>query len=98
MLHHHGSTDATQEQVVVCVVAGILERDVLEQTAVHNQKAVYLGLHLPASAEHASGELFSLLKLSPQEEMSNNFFKTCGGEAATMICNVTYPPFLKGPH
>ena len=43
---HSGSTEETQEQVVVCVVVGISDRDIMEQAAVHSQKVVFMGPQL----------------------------------------------------
>ena len=49
MRGRRGSTEATQDQVVVCVVTCVPDRHVLEQTTVYAQDVVGPGAHLLAA-------------------------------------------------
>ena len=46
------SMEASHDQVMVCVVTGILDRNILEQTSVHPKDVVRLGTHLLATIDN----------------------------------------------
>ena len=48
------AVEATHNQVMVCVVPGVLDGHILEKTAVRSNYVVRLGPHLMAMTEHAS--------------------------------------------
>ena len=75
----HGSTDATQDQVMVCAGPCVSDRHVLEQTMVCAQNVVGPVVQLPYSAENA----LCLAVLQPWlvswEEVPIRVLKPCRG-------------------
>ena len=70
MCGRRGSTEAPQEQVVVCVVTCILEHYVLEQTTVYAQDVVGPGAQLPAAPVHGPCAVVIKPRLVPWEEVA----------------------------
>ena len=48
------ATEAAQDQVVVRVVPGVSDSNILEQTAFYSKDEICLGLHLLSVTEHST--------------------------------------------
>ena len=80
VFHCGGSVEAYQDQIMVCVVAGILDRDVLEHTVVRYQKVVCLGLHLPDSVDYDPLPPVLQQQIELWEEMGSHVLQPWGGK------------------
>ena len=83
-----GSAEATQNQVVVCVVMCVLDCHVLDQTMVYAQDVVGMGVHLLSPAEHAPHITVLQPGLSPWGEVPTHNLKTCCGH---VCCDILVP-------
>ena len=52
------ATEATQDQVLVRVVHGVSDSNILEQTAFYSKDEICLGLHLLSVTEHSTRPYF----------------------------------------
>ena len=73
---------------MVCVLAGVLDRDVLKKWTVHSQKVVDPVPQLPTPTDHAPSPPVSLARLALWEEMGAHVLKPCNGEGH---CDIFVP-------
>ena len=76
----YGSAEATQDQILVCVVPYVPDRHVMEKMTVCAQDVVGPVSHLLYPAEHTPCPYFPQPRLAPWEEMCTPVLKNRRGQ------------------
>ena len=79
------ATEAPQDQVVVYIVPGVPDGDILEQTAVRPQNVVHPGPHLLATAKHAPCLAIPGPSAMARKEMLHRVLKLSVAIAVTIV-------------